>query len=213
MRHRRAKGKEQVFEACSQYIIQGDPRELKGKWQSAFEKAQPIQLEIGSGKGQYITTLAEMNPDMNFLACEGLDDVYVRILEKVAEKGLKNLRLIPCFMDNACEFFEDGELSKIYINFCDPWPKKRHIKRRLTERGKLMQYKRIVGKGNHIQLKTDNDDLFEFSLEEFEAAELTILEMSRDLHNSPYAEKNIKTEYETKFSGFGKSINYALTQV
>lgn len=213
MRHRRVNGKEEVFEACSKYLIAGDPKDNKGKWKEVFGNDHPIELEIGSGKGQFMTANAALHPERNYLACEGLSDVYVRICEKIIEMGLTNLRVIPCWMDHASEFFEDGELSGIYINFCDPWPKKRHIKRRLTNREKLGEYKNIVGPGNFIQIKTDNDPLFDFTLEEIEAADLDLLECSRDLHSSPYAEKNIRTEYEDKFSGSGKSINYAFCKV
>ena len=115
-------------------------------------------------------------------------------------------------MDHATEFFEDGELGKVFINFCDPWPKKRHIKRRLTNRDKLTEYCKVLGEGKLVQFKTDNDPLFEFTLEEIEALGLEMLEMTRDLQNSPYEEGNVHTEYEDKFSGFGKTINYVVVR-
>jgi len=213
MRHRRVNGKEEVFDACRDYIIQGDPRDNKGKWHEVFGNNNPIWLEIGSGKGQFMTSQAKLHPDVNFLACEGLPDVYVRICEKITEQGLSNLRVIPCWMDHALEFFEDEEIDFVFINFCDPWPKKRHIKRRLTNREKLGEYIRVLGKGKHIQIKTDNDPLFDFTLEEVEAVGLKTLEMSRDLHNSPYSDTNIPTEYEDKFSENGITINYILTEI
>ena len=212
MRHRRVNNKEAVFEAAHDYIIQGDPRDNKGRWRDVFGNDRPIRLEIGSGKGQFMTGQARLHPEVNFLACEGLPDVYVRICEKITELGLTNLRVIPTWMDHASEFFAPAELDEVFINFCDPWPKKRHIKRRLTNREKLAEYKEILGPDKLIQIKTDNDPLFEFTLEEAEAAGLITLEMSRDLHSSPYNANNIPTEYEDKFAGNGKSINYLLAK-
>ena len=212
MRHRRVNGKEEVFEAARDFIIQGDPRDNKGKWKEVFGNDRPIRLEIGSGKGQFMTGQALRHPGVNFLACEGLPDVYVRICEKITELGLTNLRVIPTWMDHASEFFAPGELDQIFINFCDPWPKKRHIKRRLTNRDKLAEYKEVLGPGKLFQVKTDNDPLFEFTLEEIDAAGYITLEISRDLHSGPYNENNIPTEYEEKFAGSGKSINYLLAR-
>ncbi|MDO5331918.1 MAG: tRNA (guanosine(46)-N7)-methyltransferase TrmB [Bacillota bacterium] len=213
MRHRIVRTKESTLDHGGQYIISGQPRDNKGQWKKVFENENPIWLEIGSGKGQFLCTQAINHPEKNFLACEGLDDVYVRIIEKCIENKITNLKIIPCFMDHATEFFEDGELEKIFINFCDPWPKKKHIKRRLTNRDKLEEYKRIIGKGNLIQFKTDNDPLFEFTLEEVDAADLETLEMTRDLKNSIYELSNIHTEYEDKFTGVGKTINYIVCRV
>jgi len=212
MRHRIVRGKEAVFESGKEYLVQGDPRDNKGSWRKLFKNDAPIWLEIGSGKGQFLCNQAKLHPEKNFLACEGIDDVYVRIVEKCQEMELSNLLVIPCFMDHATEFFEDEELEKLFINFCDPWPKKRHIKRRLTNREKLEEYKKILGIGKLIQFKTDNDPLFEFSIEEIEAVGFEILEISRDLKNSQYEENNIHTEYEDKFTGFGKTINYVVAK-
>ena len=210
MRHRIVRGKEAVLTSGKKYLIEGDPRENKGRWKTLFGNDHPIWLEIGSGKGQFLCTEAQLHPEKNFLACEGIDDVYVRIVEKCQELNLTNLLIIPCFMDHATEFFENEELEKVFINFCDPWPKKRHIKRRLTNRDKLTEYTQILGTGKLIQFKTDNDDLFDFTLEEIEAVGFEILELSRDLKNSQYEATNVHTEYEDKFTGFGKSINYVV---
>ena len=210
MRHRIVKGKEVVFENGARFIVQGDPKENKGKWRSLFENDAPIWLEIGSGKGQFLCTQARLHPEKNFIACEGLEDVYVRIIEKCLEYDLKNLLLIPCFMEHSTDYFEDEELEKVFINFCDPWPKKRHIKRRLTNRDNLNEYKKILGEGKLIQFKTDNDPLFEFSVEEINEVGFEILEITRDLRNSQYEEGNVHTEYEDKFTGFGKTINYVV---
>jgi len=213
MRHRIVRSKETTLEKGKQFVIQGEPRDNKGSWKKLFENDNPIWLEIGSGKGQFLCGQAKLHPEKNFLACEGLADVYCRIVEKCLNENITNLRVIPCFMDHATEFFEDGELEKVFINFCDPWPKKRHIKRRLTNREKLEEYKRVLGQGKLIQFKTDNDPLFEFTLEEVEAVNLETLEMTRDLKNSEYENGNVHTEYEDKFTGFGKTINYIVCKV
>ena len=109
--------------------------------------------------------------------------------------------------------FEDGELDGMFLNFSDPWPKERHAKRRLTYSQRLLQYRQILAAGGEIQFKTDNEGLFDFTLEQIEEAEMEIMEMSRDLHNSEFAEKNITTEYEEKFAGRGKNINYVKIRV
>lgn len=213
MRHRTIKGKELVFEKDKKYIVQGDPHELKGKWYTLFGNDNPIYLEIGSGKGQFLSTLARENPEINFLACEGIDDVYIRIVEKCEAEDFKNLRLIPVFMDDSSQYFDEGEIEKVFINFCDPWPKKRHAKRRLTFGKHLLEYGKIMGPGHLIQFKTDNDELFDFTLEQIEEVGYEVIEQSRDLLHSEYEKTNIHTEYEDKFEGFGKNINYVLIKI
>ena len=213
MRHRRAKGKEEVFERDARYMVPGDPKEQKGHWHDLFGNKNPIWLEIGSGKGQFLIELAKSMPDYNFLACEGIDDVYVRILEKCEAENITNLLLIPCFIDHSADYFESGEIDRIFINFCDPWPKKRHQKRRLTDGSKLREYAGILGPDHFIQFKTDNDELFNFTLEQINELGLGIEAMSRDLLNSEFEKDNIHTEYEDKFEGFGKNINYVLIKI
>ncbi len=212
MRHRTVKGKEEVFAASSEWMVT-DPMPLRGNWQSLFEKERPISLEIGSGKGQFLCAMAEAHPERNFLACEGLPDVYLRIIEKIRDRQIRNLRVICAWMKEPAACFAEGEIDRLYINFCDPWPKKRHTKRRLTNRMMLAQYEKILVPGGILEFKTDNDDLFDFSLDEFKAAGFELLAMTRDLHMSPYAAENVPTEYEDKFAGSGKSINFARVRV
>ena len=207
MRQRKIKDIEEKLEHFTQYIVEL-PEEQKGKWRAFFGNDNPIYLEIGCGKGQFITEHARRNPDCNYIAIEGQDSVIWRALQKVEKLELTNLFFIKKYIDDIRDFFDDGELEALYLNFSDPWPKERHAKRRLTYHKKLRQYVQIIKEGGHIEFKTDNDGLFEFTLEQIEEAEMEILEMSRDLHNSPYAEKNIPTEYEDKFSQKGKNINY-----
>ena len=207
MRQRKIKDIEEKLEHFTQYIVEL-PEEQKGKWRAFFGNDYPIYLVIGCGKGQFITEHARRNPDCNYIAIEGQDSVIWRALQKVEKLELTNLFFIKKYIDDIRDFFDDGELEGLYLNFSDPWPKERHAKRRLTYHKKLRQYVQIIKEGGQIEFKTDNDGLFEFTLVQIVEAEMEILEMSRDLHNSPYAEKNIPTEYEDKFSQKGKNINY-----
>ena len=196
------------MEAGAPYLAE-DGREHKGSWKELFASEAPLYLEIGSGKGRFIAGLAEKHPECSFIACEGGYHIYPRILQKAAAQELSNLRVLPEYIYDPCDFFEDGELDGIFINFCDPWPKARHARRRLTHRRMLEQYRRAVKPGGYLRFKTDNDGLFDFSLEEFAAAGLAPAAVTRDLHASPFAVENVMTEYEERFSSEGKNINYA----
>lgn len=207
MRQRKIKDIEEKLQNYTQYIVEV-PEEQKGKWSAFFGNDNPIYLEIGCGKGQFITEHARRNPDCNYIAIEGQDSVIWRALQKMDKMELENLCFIKKYIEDIRDFFEDEELAGLYLNFSDPWPKERHAKRRLTYGKKLLQYKQIVKNDGNIQFKTDNEGLFEFTLEQIEEEQLEILEMSRDLHNSEFAEQNITTEYEDKFAGRGKNINY-----
>lgn len=209
MRQHRIRHKEEIIEANFEYIAQ-DPKTLKGRWRSLFEDGakRPLFIEIGSGKGRFITTLAEQHQDKLYLACEGGLNIYPRILQKAAEKELKNLRLISEYIIEPAEYFAPGELSGIFINFCDPWQKKRYESRRLTHVSKLEAYKTILQSGAALEFKTDNDELFDFTLLQLKEAGLMADYITRDLHSSELAAENIMTEYEEKFSRSGKAINY-----
>ena len=207
MRQRKIKDIEEKLQQYTQYMVEL-PAEHKGKWREYFGNDQPIYLEIGCGKGQFITEHARRNPECNYIAIEGQDSVIWRALQKVERMELTNLCFIRQYIDDIRDFFADGELEGLYLNFSDPWPKERHAKRRLTFYKKLQQYGQIVKADGNIQFKTDNEGLFAFTLEQIAEAEMEILEMSRDLHNSEFAENNIPTEYEDKFAGKGKNINY-----
>ena len=209
MRQRNIKDLENRIEQNSTYLVR-DPRELKGKWREVFGNDRPLFLEVGSGKGRYIMTRAEAEPDRNFIACEGREAVGLRILEKAEEAKLPNVRVALCYMDDCREFFEDGELDGIYLNFSDPWPKGRHAKRRLTYGRNLEAMMDVLKPGAAIEFKTDNDPLFEFSVEEIRAMGYQILEMTRDLHaeEADIESKKYITEYESKFMSSGKTINY-----
>lgn len=207
MRQHVLRNKEKIIEENIEYIAE-DPKNLKGRWKEIFPFEGPLYIEIGSGKGQFISTKASLDPKGLYLACEGAVNVYPRILQKAGSMNLKNLKLIREYIIDPLDYFEKGELSGIYINFCDPWPKDRHAHRRLTHVSKLLAFKEIMKEGSFLEFKTDNDELFDFSLEQTFLAGLKADRVVRDLHASDLAECNVKTEYEEKFSSAGKSINY-----
>lgn len=208
MRQRKIKNLDEKLSALVRLQID-EPAQYKGKWSEVFGNENPIYLEIGCGKGKFVAENALTYPDRNYIAVEGQASVALRALEKADAMGLDNVRFMMQFIEDIRDYFADGELAGVYLNFSDPWPKERHAKRRLTYSKKMQQYMQVTDKENgFIQFKTDNEGLFEFTLGEIEKAGLKMAEMSRDLHNSIYNEKNITTEYEDKFSLTGKNINY-----
>lgn len=180
--------------------------EKKGQWAEIFGRQAPLHVELGTGKGDFISQLAQRNPEINYIGIEMQQDVLYSAAKKIAELELKNVRLLVFDINKIEDIFAPGEVDRFYINFCDPWPKKRHAKRRLTHVGFLEKYRGLLKSGGRIHFKTDNRPLFDFSLEQFEEAKLTVQDVSFDLHaeNRP---DNIMTEYERKFSGFGEKIN------
>ncbi len=166
----------------------------------------PLHMEIGCGKGRFITTLAEKNPHIHYIASEMIANIIVLAVEKAHEKGLENIRFISGDVQHmACDLPENC-VDRIYLNFSDPWPKDRHAKRRLTHKRFLDLYKKILTKDGEIHFKTDNRALFDFSVESFLADGWELSEVTNDLHNSDF-EGNVMTEYEEKFSGLGFTIN------
>ena len=210
--HRKVKHKEEIIQRCERWVVK-DPALQRGKWSDAFPKEGDIYLEIGSGKGQFITGLATQFPSKNFIAAEGGDKIFVRILQKAEKIQATNLLVITEYISSLETIFAPGEVAGIFLNFCDPWPKERHAKRRLTHRDRLAQYRLVSRAGALLAFKTDNRNLFEFSIEEFSAAGLRILAITRDLHHSPYINGNITTEYEDKFVSKGCPIYYALAEL
>lgn len=184
-----------------------NPKENKGKWQDFFGNNNPIHVEIGSGKGQFLTSMSLLNPDINYIAIERQTNVIVSALKKGREKGVnKNIAFFVADVQELLEYFEPKELERLYINFCDPWPnKKKWAKRRLTHKNFLNLYETLFVDGGEIFFKTDNTLLFDFSLNEIADKGWRLHNISLDLHNSEY-EGNVKTEYEEKFSGKGMPI-------
>ena len=183
------------------------PELNKGHWDTVFENPGPLHLEIGCGKGRFLQELALRHPEINYLGIEKFSSVLLRALEKRAETDCNNLFFLRFDAEELTEIFAGGEVGRIYLNFSDPWPKARHHKRRLTSREFLARYERILSPGGVVEFKTDNVKLFDFSLEEAEAAGWEVLQVTRDLHRDPVMnEGNIMTEYEQKFSLLGNRI-------
>lgn len=205
MRMRKKKNLPSRMEACSDIHVK-EPTEMKGKWRE-LAKGKSIAIEIGCGKGGFISELAARNPDVFYIGFEKIADVIVMAMEKVRRAELKNVVFICDDATNLKEIFEDGEIDEIYLNFSDPWPKKKHAKRRLTYISFLEIYKFIIKDGGKIYFKTDNRQLFDFSLTQFEEASIKLSDVTFDLHNSEYEKDNIHTEYEDNFSAKGFTIN------
>lgn len=201
MRQRNIKNLDERIEANANYLIE-DPRACRGHWREIFKNDHPIYLEIGCGKGKFITAHAEREPNCNFIACEGQASVVLRALEKAEEKSLDNLRVFIDYVHDLSDYFAQGEIAGIYLNFSDPWPKARHAKRRLTYHKRLQNYKQVLQTGGFIEFKTDNEALFEFTLEEIKQCGYPIVEMTRDLHRSAAAEPEPR-HLLTETGGFG----------
>ena len=181
--------------------------EHKGAWNKLFGNDNPIYIEIGMGKGQFIYTLAKMNPNINYVGIEKYSSVLIKAVKKQEEEALPNLMFIRMDAEEIVDVFAKDEVSKIYLNFSDPWPKDRHAKRRLESRQFLGRYNEILKPEGVIEFKTDNSDLFDFALEEIEPAGWELLAVTRDLHNdATMNEGNVMTEYEKKFSEMGNPI-------
>ncbi len=259
MRQRKVKNEEEKIAQYADWILE-EPQGWKGRWEQAYAGKRPavkpldansraainipetdnrlaaepfeagIYLEIGCGKGNFITTMARRFPQRQFLAVEGAKTVVLRALEKAAGgEPLGNIRFITAYVQTLSDLFEPGEVRGIYLNFSDPWPKERHAKRRLTHRRYLEEYRKIITPGGFLEFKTDNDALFDFSLREFQDFGLRISEATDDLHKlgnlcgrprpaEQYGlpgpgegaglSAGVVTEYEGRFSAMRKNIHY-----
>ena len=203
MRLRKVKDADIKLEENTRYFV-SNPKDYKGKWNTLFKNDNPIHIEVGCGKGKFILELAKKNPDINYIAIEKYDSVLLRVSEKLAEEDYDNLKITILDAKEIAEFFGDEEISRIYLNFSDPWPKNHHAKRRLTSKLFLDQYKKILTKDGEIHQKTDNRGLFEFSLESFNENGFKLSNISLDLHKDlekyPF---NVTTEFEEKWSPKG----------
>lgn len=205
MRLRNIKGSKEFIEN-SPFVVH-QPEEYKGCWQDLFHNNNPLHVEIGMGKGQFIHTLAAEHPDINYLGIEMYSSVLYRALERRAQTELDNLYFLRFDARNLTEIFSSGDIDRIYLNFSDPWPKDRHAKRRLTSPNFLSMYDKVLLPSGYIQFKTDNRSLFDFSVESVKESGIWhIDELTYDLHHSEYLEGNIMTEYESRFVAEGKPI-------
>ena len=196
-------------EALMQYapIVVLEPEQHKGKWQDVFGNANPIQMEVGMGKGKFISTMARQHPEINFIGVEVIEEVLLDAVKRMkrAEGIPENLRLVWINASLLEDLFLPGEVDRIFLNFSDPWPKTRHAKRRLTHKGFLDQYAAILKAEAQVHFKTDNQGLFEFSLNEFSACGWRLQNIQLDMYQK-LPEGNVATEYETKFHNQGMPI-------
>ena len=208
MRLRNIPGSKEAI-AESAYVIQ-NPEKRRGCWQEVFGNQNPVQIEVGMGKGRFIMDMARLHPEVNYIGIEMYDSVLLRAVQKIEqlEEKLPNLYFIRTDARNLPEIFGKEEVDRIYLNFSDPWPKDRHAKRRLTARQFLERYEQILVKHGQVEFKTDNRPLFEFSLDEIREAGWTLLAHTFDLHHDKQMmEGNVMTEYEEKFSSAGNPIH------
>lgn len=205
MRLRNIPGADEVINKCKE-VIQ-NPEQYKGNWKEVFDNQNPIFIEIGMGKGQFLMKLAEMNPGINYIGIEKYTSVMLRAVQKLDELEISNLRLICMDAGEITNVFGEEEINKIYLNFSDPWPKDRHAKRRLTSKQFLNRYNKILSQNGKIEFKTDNRNLFNFSIEEIKESNWKLEACTFDLHNDEVLNLgNIMTEYEEKFSSQGNPI-------
>ncbi len=194
------------MERCARVLIPGErARELRGRWRELMPQARPLHLELGCGKGRFTAETAAQNPDVLFIAVERVPDAMVIAMERCVERGLTNVFFLDTDAAGLTELFAPGEADRIYINFCDPWPGQHHARRRLTSENFLLLYRQVLREGGEIHFKTDNRDLFEWSLFQFPKAGYALSEVTRDLHqNGPCG---VMTDYEAKFYELGTPIN------
>ena len=209
MRLRNIPGAKDAILDC-EWVID-EPERFKGKWNEVFGVKRPLFLEVGMGKGRFLMDMARLHPERNFVGIEMYDSVLLRALQKreeleAAGEEFSNLVFIRVDARLLPEIFEKDEVDGIYLNFSDPWPKDRHARRRLTSPPFMAVYDQILQKDGRVEFKTDNQDLFSYSLEAIPEAGWRITEYTRDLHHSKMAEGNVMTEYEEKFSAKGYRI-------
>ena len=191
--------------ANSPFVVQ-EPSTVRGRWKDVFGNENPIFIEVGMGKGKFLMELAQKHPEINYVGIERYSSVLLRGLQKREELDLSNIWFLCIDARQLAEVFEEGEVERIYLNFSDPWPKDRHAKRRLTSPEFMAVYDKILAADGQVEFKTDNEGLFDYSLESIPQAGWRIEASTRDLHHSPMTEGNVMTEYEEKFASKGNSI-------
>lgn len=211
MRNRKRKWVPEELGACKFYI--NNPKEQKGKWNKLYEKEQTMHLELGCGKGTFISVLSKKHPEINYIAIDMIDDMLglaKRNIEKEfgsqPKREINNVLLTAWNIEQLLEIFDGEKFDRIYINFCNPWPRPRHNKRRLTHTKQLELYKKILSKDGQIYFKTDDEGLYISSIRYFEDAGFKILNKTEDLHNFPIFMENIITEHEKIYTEEGIKI-------
>jgi tRNA (guanine-N7-)-methyltransferase len=224
MRLRGRKGIREDIEQQKDLVIL-NPQDYKGKWAEVFGNGLPIYVELGMGKGRFISEMSARNPEANFIGIDMYDELIRKSSEKARalrgeDKEIDNLRLALFNIENIENIFADGEIERIFLNFSDPWPKKKHARRRLTHRGFLEKYVRLLNERGEIHQKTDSQSLFEFSLNSYADMGLRMRNISLNLHAEGPHPDHVMTEYEMKFTEKGMHIHrcevvvgqYALAQ-
>ena len=194
------------MERCARLLIDTseEPFALRGHWRDLKPDAREVRVEIGCGKGRFTAETAMAEPDVLLIAVERVPDAMVIAMERAMAQELHNVYFIDADAANLPRFFNDGEVDRLYINFCDPWPGQRRAKRRLTHVDFLEKYRQVIRDGGEIHFKTDNADLFEWSLFQFPKAGYELSEVTRDLHAGGV--RGVMTDYEEKFYRQGKPI-------
>ena len=204
MRVRKRAGAEELVQAHPEFVV-AEPTAWKGRWKERFGNDHPLHIEIGMGKGRFITEMAKAHPEINYIGIEMQISVVSIALDKLIEQDIPNVQLLHVDGSALTNYFADHEVDQIYLNFSDPWPKKKHEKRRLTWKAFLAVDEQILRPNGEIHFKTDNQGLFEYSLASFSQYGMVLKQVWLDLHQSDY-EGNIMTEYEEKFSSRGQRI-------
>ncbi len=204
MRMRKKKNLLPRMERCENYQIK-DPFAMKSHWHELMESAKEVHLELGCGKGRFTAETAAQNPDVLLIAVEMVPDAMVVAMERCRDAGLTNVFFVCANARELPEFFESGEVDRIYINFCDPWPKSNQAKRRLTHGNFLKLYRKVLPLGGQVHFKTDNAPLFAFSVEEIPNFGFTLSEVTDDLHAHGIC--GVMTDYEAKFHELGTPIH------
>ena len=204
MRMRKKKNIGPRLESCASVHIK-EPENYRGRWSGLLPDSREVYLELGCGKGRFTAGTAETIPETLIVAIERVQDALIIAMERAVKTELKNVFFISADAELLPEYFEENEISRIYINFCDPWPTKRHAKRRLTAPGFLELYKNVLKPGGEIHFKTDNLPLFEYSLQQVAANGFELFEVTRNLHENGVC--GVMTDYEAKFHEQGLPIN------
>jgi tRNA (guanine-N7-)-methyltransferase len=193
-------------------VVVIDPKENKGRWNEVFDNGNDIYLELGCGRGGFIAARAAQEKDKNFIVIDLKDEVLIYALEKVNNEKLTNVRLIPMNISWVADIFDKDEISRIFINFCNPWPKLRHNKRRLTHGRFLTLYKEFIKPESEIWFKTDDKGLFVDSIDYFKDNGFEVIYLTYDLHNSGF-DRNVLTEYEAKFTSMGMNTMFLIAKL
>ncbi|OAA91929.1 tRNA (guanosine(46)-N7)-methyltransferase TrmB [Clostridium ljungdahlii] len=189
-----------------------EPQKYKGKWKEEFKNQNDIYLELGCGRGKFLCTQALNNTNINYIGIDLKDEVLIYALKKLQEDEVTNARIMPMNISQIEEVFDKDEISRIYINFCNPWPKRRQKKRRLTHTVFLNRYRKFLKLGSEIWFKTDDTELFEESQEYFKENDFEVKYLTYDLHSSDFT-KNVVTEYEEKFTSLGMKTMFLIAKM